>query len=733
EDLLMHSDNFYDLTEKQDRQAIEIELSLAAQNAHNGSSDLNNVSATTTASSLSSSEDNSARRIFLCRMNASRNSRRQMRFGDQKVVLVEGHFFGHLRLNSKKEAVFLATCTPIAMPETRECIVQGSTSVFTSIHSMDMRFIYVDSVGEHHLGASNEELSSASWYALVHDQHLADAQLKHKRITQSEQERSTILLARFVNRQTLNFFWVHVVMQVKESSDGAGQPVIVCTNQVLSEREACVMRANSWLYQFYSLHSKLHYNLSSTQLDNGVDELGIEGVGCETSHELDEDTDTVGARKSQLQARDDKRSVRHNNNDNHTNGLTALKEADNADEVENIETRTAIQTTKRRRRRRRHNNQSPDDSTDSLNGPQQTVADADNADNDCVKSKRRATAENTKAADTKRKRHNIEADTASLLGAIPAAMCVATNNDVAVTQQSTITRHHAKSSSIGSSSSSSSVVSSASPASIMSSYSPLSNKNNTLNATAAYTVESPYSMTNQNHQYYHQQQHSTHQHQQHQVQLQDHQQTYQQQNYSHHQQQQNHQMIGTHQHHAQQQQQSQQAQWASYHDHSRHSAYTAPQENAATANVHPAQHQTATTIDNNNIFSRKAVVDATAPYPATLASSYTNYTAPTGPTTVAAAAAAAAVVSPASSAAAAAAHYHPSAFGSVYTHHPHSHPHHHHHTSSYAAAAAVQAAAQHHVAAAAVAAAHHHAYGYHHHHRHGHQHAIAAAVNAAST
>ena len=79
-------------------------------------------------------------------MNVSRNARRQMRFGDQKVVLMEGHYFGCLPLSSNQtpEPVFVATCTPIAMPETRECIVQGSTSVFTSIHSMDMKFLFID-------------------------------------------------------------------------------------------------------------------------------------------------------------------------------------------------------------------------------------------------------------------------------------------------------------------------------------------------------------------------------------------------------------------------------------------------------------------------------------------------------------------------------------------------------------------------------------------------------------
>lgn len=87
---------------------------------------------------------NSTSRIALCRMNVSRNARRQMRFGDQKVVLIEGHYFGYLPLSSRDEPVFVATCTPIAMPETRECVVQGSTNVFTTIHSMDLKFLYMD-------------------------------------------------------------------------------------------------------------------------------------------------------------------------------------------------------------------------------------------------------------------------------------------------------------------------------------------------------------------------------------------------------------------------------------------------------------------------------------------------------------------------------------------------------------------------------------------------------------
>ncbi|XP_074600474.1 uncharacterized protein LOC141854610 [Brevipalpus obovatus] len=239
EDLLIHGDSVYDIIEKQDHQTIQSELMR-------------------TPNSLNIIPDN---RLFLCRMNVSRNARRQMRFGDQKVVLVEGHFVSYLPLCSRNEPVFLATCTPIAMPETRECVVQGSTNVFTSIHSMDMRFMHLDRNGEFHLGYSKSTIQGMSWYDLVHYDNVREAQSKHRLITQSEQERSCILLLR-LETNNHEWVWIHSVLQVKDSSDNSQQPVIVCTNQVLSEKEALVMQTNNWLYQFYSLHSKMHYGLA---------------------------------------------------------------------------------------------------------------------------------------------------------------------------------------------------------------------------------------------------------------------------------------------------------------------------------------------------------------------------------------------------------------------------------------------------------------------------------------
>ncbi|KAI5731043.1 hypothetical protein M8J77_003752 [Diaphorina citri] len=62
EDLLIHGDSVYDMIDKQDHQAIQTELVRSQSN--NSENDF---------------------RIFLCRMNVSRNARRQMRFGDQKM------------------------------------------------------------------------------------------------------------------------------------------------------------------------------------------------------------------------------------------------------------------------------------------------------------------------------------------------------------------------------------------------------------------------------------------------------------------------------------------------------------------------------------------------------------------------------------------------------------------------------------------------------------------------
>lgn len=66
EDLLIHGDSVYDIIDKQDHLMVQVQLN------RNGN-ETENVPKTT---------------HFFCRMNVSRNARRQMRFGDQKVCLI---------------------------------------------------------------------------------------------------------------------------------------------------------------------------------------------------------------------------------------------------------------------------------------------------------------------------------------------------------------------------------------------------------------------------------------------------------------------------------------------------------------------------------------------------------------------------------------------------------------------------------------------------------------------
>lgn len=79
EDLLIHGDSVYDIIDKQDHGSIQAELSRSVpqQTASSGSHHH--------SSSLNSNSLDGEHRMFLCRMNVSRNARRQMRFGDQKV------------------------------------------------------------------------------------------------------------------------------------------------------------------------------------------------------------------------------------------------------------------------------------------------------------------------------------------------------------------------------------------------------------------------------------------------------------------------------------------------------------------------------------------------------------------------------------------------------------------------------------------------------------------------
>ena len=92
EDLLIHGDSIYDIVDKQDHPTLHVHL--------------NDKEEPTSPSENSPKSTKSKKQIFLCRINVSRNARRQMRFGDQKVILVRGHFYSELPLCSRDEPVW---------------------------------------------------------------------------------------------------------------------------------------------------------------------------------------------------------------------------------------------------------------------------------------------------------------------------------------------------------------------------------------------------------------------------------------------------------------------------------------------------------------------------------------------------------------------------------------------------------------------------------------------------
>ena len=83
---MIHGDSVYDIIDKQDHGSIQAELSRSVpqQTSSSGSHHHHHHHHHNSSLNASTALDGE-QRMFLCRMNVSRNARRQMRFGDQKV------------------------------------------------------------------------------------------------------------------------------------------------------------------------------------------------------------------------------------------------------------------------------------------------------------------------------------------------------------------------------------------------------------------------------------------------------------------------------------------------------------------------------------------------------------------------------------------------------------------------------------------------------------------------
>lgn len=62
-----------------------------------------------------------------------------------QVMHVKGHFVpvGQKESGVPEQHVFMALCTPLITPDVKESLIQNNTTVFRSVHKLDMSFIEI--------------------------------------------------------------------------------------------------------------------------------------------------------------------------------------------------------------------------------------------------------------------------------------------------------------------------------------------------------------------------------------------------------------------------------------------------------------------------------------------------------------------------------------------------------------------------------------------------------------
>lgn len=228
-DMKTQGDSLFDIVDKRDHGTVQAQL-------------LHGATSTDGRQSRSAS--------FFCRMNMSRTLKRQGGFGDVKVMHVKGHFVpvGSKEGGGTEQHVFMALCTPLITPDVKESLIQNNTTIFKSVHKLDMSFIEVTETGEYHLGMDNDEVQGKSWYSMLHPEDLTEARAKHMQLIKSRHEMGCMMTVRMLT-QTNEVIWVNIVMHVRQALvSNSDDPVIVCINQVVSEEEAKQFKIQGQLF-----------------------------------------------------------------------------------------------------------------------------------------------------------------------------------------------------------------------------------------------------------------------------------------------------------------------------------------------------------------------------------------------------------------------------------------------------------------------------------------------------
>ncbi|XP_055343145.1 PAS domain-containing protein cky-1-like [Paramacrobiotus metropolitanus] len=311
EDLLSHGDTLYDLIDRADhsslKQHLDPERSRSTPLQYNPAFPLVNTGF-----------DYNQERTFVCRINSPRNMRRQGRFAEQKtfttsskLVIISGNFLPLPHIRQPLDLLaprplegrsLLATVDALLTAENRESFINGIGvgRTFSTLHQLDMKVIGANRLTKEHLGYGYRRLLGMSWYQLLHWDDMHSAHAAHQLVCSMDdiQSHSAMLLVRILS-QSGKWIWCHAVLQLLndrsiqlsamtnkkqlpvpdtigfnlENTDQLGKNPekaddeeketvvcnrILCTYQMLSEKERRVLQQNPWIYETDAIGKDLH-------------------------------------------------------------------------------------------------------------------------------------------------------------------------------------------------------------------------------------------------------------------------------------------------------------------------------------------------------------------------------------------------------------------------------------------------------------------------------------------
>ncbi|XP_072293509.1 neuronal PAS domain-containing protein 4-like [Eucyclogobius newberryi] len=188
-------------------------------------------------SSLDFDSNSSPERSFVCSMQTSKAFKLQN--GDGGSMLVRGSFqffplpSGEPSSSSScsgpvSEPLFVALCTPtVDRLSTHNSLFCHS---FNSRHRLDMSFDLVSDSVLNYLGYSSEELTTRSWYGLMHPEDLLPTAECHKTLVQADDGYQLQMVLR-LQCKDLSWAWIYIRANKELQS-------ISCTNYIISDTEA---------------------------------------------------------------------------------------------------------------------------------------------------------------------------------------------------------------------------------------------------------------------------------------------------------------------------------------------------------------------------------------------------------------------------------------------------------------------------------------------------------------